>query len=156
MTLDVEELCAEARATLRRLFTGTTTGLLELLCVCEARRRIFPWVKIKTVLLFYYFLDFSGSIGCLPLSNLGVICNVLIKEVLGNHLLHLFLPNLYFPLNLSLQSQFIFLLSVFLNLNSLFLVNNTADLPLIVCLDILGDIFVIIYVSESLIASTSR
>jgi len=152
MTLDVEELCAETRATLGRLFTGSKTGLLKLLCVCEARRRIFPWVKIKTALLFYYFLDFSGSILCLPLSDLGVICNVLIEKVLGNHLLHLFLPNLYFPLNLSLHPKFIFLFPMLLNLNSLFLVNNTADFPLVVRLDILGDIFIIINVFKSLFA----
>ena len=42
-----------------------------------------------------------------------------------------------------------------LNLNSLFLVNNTTDFPLVVRLDILGDIFIIINVSKSLFASTT-
>lgn len=48
------------------------------------------------------------------------------------------------------------MLSVFLDLYSLFLVNNTANFPLIIRLDILRNIFIILHVSESLASTPGR
>lgn len=155
MTLNMKELRAKG---FRRLLSGTERGLLKLLGIGEAWRRLFPRIKIKAALLMRHLENFFRCVGSLPLVHrpIAIFSDVLIEEILCNHLLHLLFPKLDFSLYLGLKSQFIFLLPMLLDLQTLFLVNDAADLPLVFRLNVLGNVFVVIDVSESLAYAPGR